>query len=227
MPRLSTARATVLDHLADQPLPCRVTSVARLLGQHHNTVREHLDGLVRVGLATREAAEPEGRGRPAWLYSAVYRGREHLSRPESREYVDIASAFVANMGSTSRPVVDAEDAGASWGRELIASGPRDSTPQNRRPGGPLPAAAARRAVVRLLDDLGFAPEADDDAKDVRLRHCPLLEVAHQQTELVCGVHLGLVRGALAELGADPTRTSLEPFSEPGECRLQLLTVRKR
>lgn len=223
MPQLSTARATVLDHIADQPEPCRVTSIATLLRQHPNTVREHLDGLVRVGLVTREAAEPEGRGRPAWLYSAVHRGREALSRPECREYVGLASALVAHIGRTSsRPLAEAEEAGAAWGRELISADSQDATAQ--RPHAP---AAARRHVVRLLDDLGFAPEADDRATDVRLRHCPLLEVAHQQTELVCGVHLGLVRGALAELGADPERTSLEPFSEPGACRLRLRTARTR
>lgn len=222
MPRLSTARATVLDHIADQREPCRVTSIATLLRQHPNTVREHLDGLVRVGLVTREAAEPEGRGRPAWLYSAVHRGREHVSRPEGREYVWLASALVAHIGRTSsRPLAEAEEAGAVWGRELISADSQDATAQR-----PHAAAAARRHVVRLLDDLGFAPEADDRATDVRLRHCPLLEVAHQQTELVCGVHLGLVRGALAELGADPGRTSLEPFFEPGACRLRLLTARK-
>jgi len=225
---MSTARTTVLDHLADQPEPCRVTSIATLLRQHPNTVREHLDGLVGLGLVTREAAEPEGRGRPAWLYSAVYRGRESLSRPEGREYVGLASALVSHIGRTSSsPLADAEEAGALWGRDLVSDDSEGSASERTRTAGPHAAAAARRHVVRLLDDLGFAPEADDRATDVRLRHCPLLEVAHQQTELVCGVHLGLVRGALAELGGDPERTSLEPFSEPGACRLRLLAARTR
>jgi hypothetical protein len=43
--------------------------------------------------------------------------------------------------------------------------------------------------------------------------------------VICGVHLGLARGALEELGNDPDqteRTTLQPFSEPGACRLELL-----
>jgi len=57
---------------------------------------------------------------------------------------------------------------------------------------------------------------------VRLTLCPLLEAAHKHPDVVCGVHLGIVRGALEEYGADPTGTDLLPFSEPGACRLELL-----
>jgi predicted ArsR family transcriptional regulator len=85
--------------------------------------------------------------------------------------------------------------------------------------------AARRELVNLLGELGFAPSTDARARVVKLHHCPLLEAAHQQPEVVCGVHLGLARGALTELGNDPDqteRTALQPFSEPGACRLDLL-----
>jgi predicted ArsR family transcriptional regulator len=80
-------------------------------------------------------------------------------------------------------------------------------------------------VVDLLEELGFAPSPDARAGVVKLRRCPLLEAAHQYPEVVCGVHLGVVRGALEELGASPEQTectALHPFSEPGACRLELL-----
>jgi predicted ArsR family transcriptional regulator len=80
-------------------------------------------------------------------------------------------------------------------------------------------------VVGLLEQLGFAPLADARVGVVKLRRCPLLEAAQQYPDVVCGVHLGVVRGALEELGADPGRTeqtALQPFSEPGACRLDLL-----
>ena len=88
--------------------------------------------------------------------------------------------------------------------------------------------AARREVVTLLEELGFAPSADARLGVVKLHRCPLLQAAHQNPEVVCGVHLGLVRGALDELGAAPDqseRTALQPFSEPGACRLDLLPRR--
>jgi predicted ArsR family transcriptional regulator len=71
--------------------------------------------------------------------------------------------------------------------------------------------------------VGFCPEADERATTARLTRCPLLETAKEYPDVVCGVHLGIVRGALEEYGADDTHTDLEPFSEPGACRLELLT----
>jgi len=77
----------------------------------------------------------------------------------------------------------------------------------------------------MLDGLGFAPSADARVGVVKLHRCPLLEAAHRNPQVVCAVHLGMARGALDELGADPERTeetALQPFSEPGACRLDLL-----
>lgn len=223
MPSLSTARAEVLDRLGDQPEPCRISSLSTLLRLHENTVREHLDGLVAVGLATRELAEPDGRGRPAWLYSARHRGAERLSRPAGRAHAELAAALVTHIvESSDDALADAERAGSSWGRQLVSPKNVESAQAARRS-----AADARREVVRVMDNLGFAPDSDDRATDIRLRQCPLLETANQHLDVVCAVHLGLVRGALTELGADPERTSLEPFSEPGACRLRLLTPAPR
>jgi predicted ArsR family transcriptional regulator len=91
---------------------------------------------------------------------------------------------------------------------------------------PFSAVAARRMVVTILEELGFAPSHDARVGVIKLGRCPLLEAAHQHPEVVCGVHLGVVRGILAELGNDPAqteRTALQPFSEPGACRLELLS----
>ncbi|MFF3066090.1 helix-turn-helix transcriptional regulator [Oerskovia sp. NPDC057915] len=87
------------------------------------------------------------------------------------------------------------------------------------------ASAARHEVVALLDRLGFAPVADDDAASVALTRCPLLEAAYRNPEVVCSVHLGLAQGALERLGAPREGTSLLPFAEPGACRLHLRAER--
>jgi predicted ArsR family transcriptional regulator len=79
---------------------------------------------------------------------------------------------------------------------------------------------ARQQVLGLLDDLGFESETDDlSPAEVRLTRCPLLEAAYRHTEVVCAVHLGIVRGVLEENGADPTGTRLFPFSQPHACLL--------
>lgn len=74
----------------------------------------------------------------------------------------------------------------------------------------------------MLDDLGFTPEVvPERPAEIRLTRCPLLEAAHRHPEVVCAVHLGIVRGALTEYGADPAGSALVPFAEPGACRLVL------
>lgn len=236
---LSTARADILDALIDQPEPCTVAALAELIRQHPNTIREHLDSLLHDRLVVRTRADAHGRGRPAWLYGAA---ADAGSEPGSREYAALASALAAQIARTSRqPGADAIEAGRTWGGELVrqaraTTGPSSDTGAGQRAwkkdtvarsasASASKGVAARRQVISLLEELGFAPAADARARIVKLHRCPLLEAAHQQREVICGVHLGIVRGALAELGNDPhrtERTTLQPFSEPGACRLDLL-----
>lgn len=218
-PRLTRARAAVLQRLADQPEPCRVAALAAVMRQHPNTVREHLDALVTDGYATRVAADPHGRGRPAWLYAAMDTqepGEE--SGGIVREYAGLAAALAAHLVRTSaEPVQESLAAGSAWGHQLALASGREPAPN---------ATAARRQVVAMLDEMGFEPEADARASVVKLRRCPLLEAAYEHPEVVCNVHLGLVKAALEELGADAGSATLQPFSEPGACRLDLLPRRR-
>lgn len=209
---MSSARSALLETLRAQVEPTTLSALAAAAGLHQNTVRDHLDALLKAGLASRHAAEPTGRGRPAWLYEAT---DAELETPS--EYAGLASALAEAIHRRSPdPAEDAHAAGRGWGRELARE--RDAEPQAS-------AIGARREVVGLLDDLGFAPEADARAASVRLTRCPLLEAAHKYPDVVCGVHLGLTQGAMAEYGADPERVRLLPFAEPGACRLHLAARR--
>ncbi|WP_234411028.1 helix-turn-helix transcriptional regulator [Nocardioides terrigena] len=201
---LSLSRSAILEHLRAQPEPVTQAALVTITGLHGNTVREHLDALVRSGLARRVRAEPNGRGRPAWLYDAI-------SEESTSEYAGLAAALAASIARTSRhPGEDAAAAGEAWGHELA---------RDRAGAAPDPA-AARGAVLDLLEDLGFDPHQDaEDPSRVRLARCPLLAAAHRHPEVVCGVHLGLVRGALEEYGADPAGSDLVPFAAPGACLL--------
>lgn len=62
---------------------------------------------------------------------------------------------------------------------------------------------------------------DGAPRRIRLRHCPFLELAEERGELVCSLHLGLMQGALAELGAPLTATGLEPFATADSCLAHL------
>jgi predicted ArsR family transcriptional regulator len=208
---LSTSRAGVLDTLRETSEPKSLADLTEATGLHANTLREHLEALVARGLVRRFRSQPSGRGRPAWLYEAT----EPDLDAAGSEYAALAATLAAHISRTSQdPRADAVAAGHTWGHELAR---KAGTPEGSG------AAAARRRVVKLLEEIGFSPETDDRATTARLTRCPLLETAREFPDVVCGVHLGIVRGALDEYGVDSTRTDLEPFAEPGACRLTLLT----
>lgn len=207
----SRAAAAVLELLESQPGAVTVAELAERAGQHPNTIREHLDTLVADGLAERERAGAEGRGRPSWLYAAVSRP------PAAPEYAGLATALAMQIARTSdNPREEALEAGATWGAQLAERRATPTTP-----------AAARQSVVELLGGLGFDPEADQRRQHVRLRECPLLEAAMEQPDVVCSVHLGLVRGALDTWHTSTEQTSLLPFAEPGACLLHLTGATRR
>lgn len=207
---LSAPTAALLDQLRVQSGPLGMAGLVAATGLHENTLREHLAALVARGLVRRHRAEPSGRGRPAWLYELA------AEMPVVSEYAGLAAALAATIARTSDdPAGAAAVSGEDWGREL-ARGRGAAT----LPTAALPAAAARDQVVGLLEDLGFEPERSvDHPEEVRLTRCPLLEAAHRHPAVVCAVHLGIVRGALATYGGDPEGSTLVPFAEPGACLL--------
>lgn len=190
------------------PAAMTLADLSTATGLHPNTLREHLDALEAAGRVHRRDALPSGPGRPRALYEAA------PEEPAGRaEYAGLAAALAATIHRTSDdPRRDAAEAGTLWGRELAVDH-----------GTPAVAGevAARRQVVGLLDQMGFAPDADRDGTSVRLTRCPLLDTARRYPDVVCAVHLGIVRGALEEYGADAAPAELLPFAEPGACRLHL------
>lgn len=205
---LSRAQSRVLTALEGERRPVTLSDLSQVTGLHANTLRDHLDALESAGRVLRRSAAPTGPGRPRTLYQPVPPGQAGRS-----EYAGLAAALASTIHRTSRdPRADAAEAGEQWGREL--AGDRE------RPTGSGDA-AARHEVVTLLDEIGFAPESDAEDTTARLTRCPLLDTARRYPDVVCAVHLGIVRGALAEYGADPSQAALHPFAEPGACRLHL------
>jgi predicted ArsR family transcriptional regulator len=204
---LSGSRAAVLAALERQPEPTTLATLSRTTSLHVNTIREHLEALQSQGQVRRRRAAPSGRGRPAWLYEAT-----RPSHPSGvSEYAALASTLAAAIHRSSPdPRGEGIDAGKAWGQALA---------RGKQEGDVSGAADARQRVVDLLTDLGFAPEPLNRATAVRLTRCPLLDAARSHPDVVCGVHLGIVRGALQEWGTPVHDVELLPFSEPGACRL--------
>lgn len=212
---MSRARAAVLEAVEGSAGASSLAELSQATGLHANTLRDHLEALSAVGLVRRERATPAGRGRPAWLYrSAEWRGTAVA------EYAGLASTLAgAIRRSSTDPTTDAVAAGTDWGHDLARAAGRPTDAGE---------AAARRHVVSVLDRMGFEPQIDGpnaaDPETVRLRQCPLLDAAQRYPDVVCGVHLGIAKGALREYDADDSAVSLVPFAEPGACLLHLTTA---
>jgi predicted ArsR family transcriptional regulator len=202
------SRARILAELAeDGPLDAR--ELARRVGLHVSTVRVHLAALAEAELVSSEALPPAGRGRPRLVHRAVAAEPE-----EGRRYrllAEILAALVARFGPGA--AAQLEEIGEAWGHYLVDSPPPYAT---------VPDEEAVERLVALLADVGFRPELEAGRRRrILMRPCPFLELARRHPDVVCPIHLGLMRGALAELGARTTAATLEPFVRPDLCVAQL------
>jgi predicted ArsR family transcriptional regulator len=204
---LGRSRADVLDMLRAADGPLGVREVAQRMGLHPNTARFHLEALAEAGLAVRETEDRETPGRPRMGYRAAADGP--AGRRRYRLLAEMLTGLIA--GTMPEPGRAAEEAGREWGAYLT-----EQPPPYRRP-------AAEEAVAELtaiMEGLGFSPraEADEDGQyRLGLRHCPFREVAEHHQGVICALHLGLMRGALARMRAPVTVGRLEPFVEPSLC----------
>jgi predicted ArsR family transcriptional regulator len=197
------SRSRLLAVLRQAMGPMGIRELADAVDLHPNTAREHLDQLVDAGLVTREHAAPTGRGRPGLRY----RAEPGATDDDPHAYRALASVLAGELARRPDAVASARSAGESWGRAMARGS--DATSSE---------GAAVERLIELLAEAGFAPEASTDpGQPIRLRHCPFGSLAHERGEVVCGVHLGLMRGALRELGAPLDAVSLEPFVEPDLC----------
>jgi predicted ArsR family transcriptional regulator len=197
-------RKEVLALLRQTDHPLSVAEVADAVDLHVNTARFHLDGLVDDGLADRRTETRETPGRPRILYTS----EGPAPGPRSYEFLaEMLTGFVSSLDEAGPATVEL---GNAWGRHLVER----AAPSERV--GPQEAVAR---LSRLLDAVGFQSEvrATEKSIEVRLRHCPFREVAQKHTDIVCAIHLGLMQGALDELGAPMAATSLEPFVTPQMC----------
>jgi predicted ArsR family transcriptional regulator len=188
-----------------------VVDVAEHVGLHQNTVRSHLDLLVDSGYVVRRSEAPRGPGRPRVVYDAT-------AAPEGeRDYRLLAEVLAQHVVATSeRPGEAAVTAGRSWAgsnARAVRGGDGAAAPAR----SPVSAEAAVEVVMRMLGDSGFAPELSSDGTSVNLHRCPFRELAMTHQDVVCGAHLGIIQGALDDLGGLVSATRLIPFVTPGLC----------
>jgi predicted ArsR family transcriptional regulator len=200
-------RVSMVDELRSNPRGLDVRELADRMELHENTVRWHLGVLDDAGLIDAEPAANGRPGRPRMLYrlrpgsAAASHGDEH------RLLATILTGAVAALPNGEER---AREAGKAWGRFLV-----------RRP-SPLDRVGEDEAlgeVARLLDEEGFA--AEPKGSEIHMHRCPFHDLAESNPEIICGVHLGLMAGALEELGSDLEVEGLDVFVRPDLCVARL------
>ena len=213
----SPRRVELLAHLRRINVPVTVQEAADVLGLHPNTARIHLEQLLEVGLVevmTERRREP---GRPRALFRATKRTPADIERTSGEnDYRVLASVLAQGLAATSDPAGAALAAGSSW---IEALG------EHEWPARPATVEVAAAELTLLLDRLGFEPDMDLAAGELTLRRCPFADVARANSEVVCGVHLGMVQRALDRLDSPLRAERIEPFvsDDPLVCRIMLIT----
>ncbi|HET7026757.1 MAG TPA: helix-turn-helix domain-containing protein [Candidatus Limnocylindrales bacterium] len=203
-------RSRLLALLEEAGRPMSIRELAVDVSLHPNSVREQLEPLVRAGLVRRSRSVPHGRGRPALRYAAA---PATATGDDAASYRELARVLAGELARRPDAVERAVEAGERWGRESAGGHITDEGPTD--------------SLVALLDANGFAPEPASDDGTIRLRRCPFGPLAREHGEVVCGVHLGLMRGALRELEAPLDAVGLEPFVAPDLCLAHLAPRRTR
>lgn len=211
------SRVALLAALRGSDAPLDVRDLAARVGLHVNTVRSHLATLEDAGLVARRAEPRDRPGRPRQLYTAVAPQAAPEQGSDSAQRYRLMARMLASYiaAHVADPAAAAEETGHEWGRHLAPPRAPFSTPS---------AEAARSDLVRLLDDLGFAPRPGAAPDELELRNCPFREVAEVHPEIACSLHLGLMRGALAAGDAPLAVRDLQPFVDADRCLTHLDTV---
>lgn len=204
------SRVRILELVQQAEAPLDARELATRVGLHVNTVRSHLRVLAEAGLVSARREERTRPGRPRVLYEATTTA-EALDAPALASYRLLAQILASSLAGSERdPSARAEEAGRAWGAHLV--------------GRPAPFTSISKEetideVVRLHEQFGFRPELRQakSGQELVLQRCPFQEVATSYQAVICPLHLGLIRGALAELRTGIEADWLKPFAEPGAC----------
>ncbi len=194
-------RHQVLELLKNAPDGLDAAELARLSGLHPNTIRVHLATLGTAGLVEGAPFRGGGRGRPSIRYRAT--------DPADEDGYRLLSAMLATAigtGDRDGPSPRAEAAGRHWGRHLATSRAEGTTEPER---------SVLEAVTVIFRLLGFATTHEEDR--IVLDVCPYRELGEQYSDVICGLHLGMLRGIIDAHGSSGDAAWLEPFVAPSRC----------
>jgi predicted ArsR family transcriptional regulator len=222
--------------------PIDAVELASRLKLHVTTVRFHLDALCSDGAIERTRMHRDGVGRPRTGYRAV---------EERLDYRILAEILAMELGQTVEVRAQrAQRVGHQWAARIASSRTEPVVPDTN-PAGDQSARGAQLAS-EVFGRMGFEPELAAESEPtssmsahgkrivgneriIRLRGCPVRDLARAHSEVACGIHLGLLQGLLdhaAAAGDQPgvpdqgLSARLDPFVEPELCIARVSASRR-
>jgi predicted ArsR family transcriptional regulator len=192
--------------------------VSGALGLPRSVAASHLDRLADAGLFDIEFRRLSGRqgpgaGRPAKLYRRASRDIGVSLPPRDYELpARLLAQSVVTAQATGQPI-DAALAEIARAHGIALGA------EARRQAGSGDANQLIRAVMDVLARYGYEPRRVGD--EIVLTNCPFHALAARFTDLVCGMNLELVEGAVAGAGSRLAESRLEPRAETCCVRLRL------
>ncbi|WP_106850532.1 metalloregulator ArsR/SmtB family transcription factor [Blastococcus sp. Marseille-P5729] len=213
----SGVRRRIVDELSSQPDRALTASeFAGLLGLHTSTARFHLNRLVAAGvLVARD--ERRGVGRPRKMYLLAPPAPESPAQGEIHP-MGLLTELLARMVRPepgSRPMTP-DEAGESWAHQHVPASGTDAPAKT--PGEWISKIGGLTDVLNYWGYTSAITANGDGGKaEIRITHCPIRELARENIEVVCGIHRGLIRGTMQQLGEPRTDVELLPFADGDVC----------
>ena len=212
------SRQALLAALRRAGTPLDAAEAGTAVGLHPNTARVHLELLCSAGLLHRRTEDRSRRGRPRVLYALDRTATEVLDHGRARQdelcYRDLARLLAQQLSELPDVASEAVQAGRRWAA-VLKDGP---LPKER-----LSAPETMRVATRVLERMGFDPEADLSTLRILLHRCPVADVARENGSLVCGIHFGMLKATVERLDSTLGIVSVEGFTatEPSLCVVHL------
>lgn len=201
------SRRRLLQALRAAAAPADAQALAAVTGLHPNTVRFHLDVLIKTGFVREHSARQGRRGRPRTVYEAV------TAAVQDGGYELLASVLVDHLAENDGSDI-ARKAGWAWAQRLRPHSPGQSDDVQ----------ATVSMVSAVFTELGFQPAVAANGGQVQmtLHACPFWSLAEDHPGIVCAMHLGLLQGLVEQDARAPLEARLTPFVRPRQCQADLV-----
>lgn len=187
---------------------------ATAVGLRRGIAAHHLDRLASDGLLDTEFRRLTGRtgpgaGRPAKVYR---RAAAEIGVSLPPRHYDLAGKVLS--AAADRSSRDGTSIGDAIGEEATLVGRRIATDGIAKAEAGQGATNPQDVLFDELRAWGYEPQTRDDGVTV-LHNCPFHQLSTEHTELICGMNLHLLEGAVDALEGVGLRAALEPSE--GDC----------